>query len=263
VACNEGRCCAGEHFICEDDNECCPGHECRAGTAEPGTKRCRPAICLEPGETCDPAQPNCCPGEGTTCSSVSGEPLCCRPSGAACQQIPGQSSPCCGDHQICDQELHSGVCCVPDYQFIEFPVRTCEANGECCSGYCHTSRGTCCRTEGQPCRGPGTGPDSECCVFLGLTCSGEFGSCIPCRKVGQSCIAGTCCLGSVCNNGICEGPCRTGIACQEDSVCCPGYTCNVDSGSCFRTCMVAGETCQAGFPCCGALTCGEPDFLCH
>jgi hypothetical protein len=263
VACSNNRCCAAEHAVCQADNECCPGFECRAGATEQATKRCRPAFCREPGESCDPAQPNCCPDGVTACTTIGSSSTCCRPSGAACQQIPGQSSPCCGDHRICDQELHSGVCCVPDFQFLGLPVRTCEANDDCCSGYCHTPKGTCCRTEGQPCHGPGTGPFSECCPFLGLTCSGQNGSCIPCRKVGQSCTEGTCCVGSGCVDGVCrQDQCSTGQFCQEDSVCCPGYTCAVEAATCFRTCMVAGESCGSVFPCCGNLTCsggnGEP-----
>jgi hypothetical protein len=114
----------------------------------------------------------------------------------------------------------------------------------------------------------------ECCENLGLTCSGTNGTCIPCRKLGETCTknadGNTCCIGSYCNDaGVCAqdpGNCGEGGApCQYAGTCCPGSIC---SGGlvCLKVCQAKGEFCRcfdgtcAPFPCCGGLTCdGNPD----
>ena len=259
--CTNGRCCLGEDATCTASSQCCPGFSCRGGV-------CRSDICLEPGEACPPGSINCCPEEGTTCSGGT----CCRQVGRPCVKLNGIGDPCCGSEAECcgysDQYCGSGQlekCCYPDFQnFISGP--DCTADEQCCSRHCTTQFRRCCRPQGAPCGKIGA-LNFDCCIHEGLTCSGTNGTCIPCRKLGQSCTknadGSTCCIGSFCNdNGICaQDFCGIGGApCQDASTCCPGSICSAGS-VCLKTCQAEGEFCRCfegaclPFSCCGGLTC--------
>lgn len=252
TTCTNGRCCLGPDATCTASSECCPGFSCRGNV-------CRSDVCLEPGETCAATSIECCPEEGATCSGGT----CCRQVGRPCVQLAGIDDPCCGSDTTCDGQ-DGATCCVRDFARVGSTQRDCTASEQCCSGYCHQPNGRCCRTEGASCSEMGA-LNFECCPYLGLTCSGRFGSCIRCRKVGQSCATdgngnSTCCLGSACQNGTCvQSECiESGPACQENSVCCPGSFCDANGGNCIKSCEPEGERCGfqgSIFPCCTGLTC--------
>jgi hypothetical protein len=251
TSCTNGRCCLGEDSTCNASAECCPGSSCRGGV-------CRSDVCLEPGEACPSGSAPCCAEEGTTCSGGA----CCRGIGRPCVQLSGAGDPCCGSETTCGGG-DGATCCITDFAGLQSGQGNCDANEQCCSGYCHDPRNICCRPQGAAC--DKIGPLSfQCCPYLGLTCSGNgTGTCIPCRKRGESCISqsggNTCCIGLSCENGVCasSGCSGFGEPCQENSACCPGHFCNAEGGACIKSCEVEGEGCGVSsiFPCCGGLTC--------
>jgi hypothetical protein len=250
VACNGGRCCQSEeHATCTANSDCCPGMECRGGV-------CRTNICLEPGESCPPGAKACCATGGASCQGG----RCCQQLGSQCERIPATGDPCCGEDTTCDETV--GKCCYPDFQNL-LGGPDCSSNDQCCSGYCHTPfRQTCCRPQGAAC--DSLGPlNFDCCPYLGLTCNGT--TCVPCRKVGETCTgsgsSSTCCIGASCDNGVCtRTQCGEGGApCQESSVCCPGFDCT-SGGVCILVCAAEGESCAFG--CCNGLVCDNNSFTC-
>jgi hypothetical protein len=99
-----------------------------------------------------------------------------------------------------------------------------------------------------------------------LTCNANgTGTCIPCRKPGETCVgqgsSSTCCVGASCENGVCQlFACGDNAdPCQDSSTCCPGHFCTA-GGACLRSCQAQGEQCGALssiFPCCNGLRCTD------
>jgi hypothetical protein len=245
---SNGRCCEGENFLCAANADCCDGLECRSGV-------CRSNICREAGEEC-PAGSPCCSGSGT-CSGG----RCCHQIGEACEQVPLAGPPCCGNNTECGG-ADGATCCIYDFAGIGGGGGSCSSDDQCCSGYCSPVMSVCCRTQDASCTK--IGPlGFECCPYLGLTCSanGVAGTCIPCRKPGETCSgagsSSTCCIGASCDDGVCVvHGCGIGASpCQDSSTCCPGFLCNA-AGICLKACEPEGERCVPGlFPCCAGTTC--------
>lgn len=256
-ACNNGHCCEGENFVCESNNDCCSGLECRGGL-------CRSNTCRAAGEACPPGSPGCCPGNGS-CSGGT----CCHQIGETCVQTPQAGSPCCGNNTECGGD-DGATCCIYDFAGALGEGGNCTSDDQCCSGHCNDTRKVCCRPQGAPCTEMGA-LNFECCIYEGLTCDGNGnGTCIPCRKLGQTCVSdgsdSTCCIGSHCENGVCtQSSCGIGGApCQDASTCCPGSICS-GGAACLKICQAEGEFCRcsggicAPFPCCSGLTCSADE----
>lgn len=248
---SSGRCCEGENFLCDSNNDCCNGLECRGGV-------CRSNICRVAGEAC-PQGTTCCTGNGTCTGGT-----CCHQLGQACVESPRAGNPCCGNEVECGGR-DGATCCISDFSGVFGGGTQCTSDDQCCSGHCNDTRNVCCRPQGAACTE--LGPfNFECCIYEGLTCSADrTGTCIPCRKPGESCSGSgsgsTCCVGASCENGVCQlFACGDNAdPCQDSSTCCPGHFCTA-GGACLRSCQALGESCGALssiFPCCNGLECTD------
>jgi hypothetical protein len=280
-----GTICCGSGEICDPAGDCCaplmtscPAGSCDFMSDDCGTlfdcgpcgggeecvdNVCQPVVCRPAEATCDASLDQCCGDlEGRNSS-------CCHPVGAECFDVFGGGDSCCdGARCVAGGPLSGSTCvgCTGDFNKA-FGGAPCISNDACCSGYCHTPSGNCCRREGADCSA--IGPFSfECCPYLGLTCSGTDGTCIPCRPKGATCdgvgVESTCCLGLSCDGGTCvQGTCG-GFAqpCQEDSACCLGTRCNTDQRLCnIHVCNVDGQPCENDSHCCDGFSCDIDPIL--
>lgn len=135
-----------------------------------------------------------------------------------------------------------------------FPQEACNAAKDCCfPGSDCSDNGcdpgnNCCFGEGAECIDP-----CECCT--GFTCDfaggGEFGLCVPCRALQESCVVGDFCCddGTFCDsNGSGEGDVcclDAGFTCLDDGDCCAPRLCSSRADGTCQNCPALGEPCNA------------------
>ncbi len=226
----DGAICAGG---CGAGRPCQSGHHCSGG-------RCFPfrelgAVC-ESGDQCRSG--HCVDGR---CCVTSGCGICAACTGEAgtCQKIVSAPDPdSCADDQMCGAAGQCG----------KLNGQSCQAPGDCVSGFCVDGR--CC---------------NSACSGACQSCSqaGSIGTCKPtsltsdvsnCGRCGNACSRNN--ISPTCAEGICGGRCAPGFTdCNAD----PGKDgCETDTASDPRNCGGCGVACR-GTACLGG-TCENIAF---
>ena len=135
-----------------------------------------------------------------------------------------------------------------------FPQEACNAARDCCfpgsscgDNGCDADK-RCCFGAGAECIDP-----CECCT--GFTCDfgggGEFGQCVPCRALQESCVVGVdfCCDdGTFCDsNGSGGGDVcclDRGFVCEDDLDCCGTWGCSSRADNTCQNCPKIGDPCN-------------------
>ncbi len=230
VCCTTGKacgtvCCASNTQVCDPAGDCCSPATCATfgatcgfvfdncgfelncgtcGSSEECIDNTCQSICKFVAAECSTGDVCCndliCGFDADSSTSRS----CCRPRGSDCGVAAGGGSGGCCDGSTCVEiSPIIGSQCVGCHGTLQkvFGGPACDADIQCCSGFCHEESGNCCAPLGSPCSGGGS-LSLDCCVTAGHACSPTLG-CIVCRELGESCEpffgVDTCCLGSNCD----------------------------------------------------------------
>jgi hypothetical protein len=263
--------------LCQNNEQCGPGMECRGGV-------CVSTTACECNYHCDKSQNEVCNRATGQCEAGQ-PPLNCRDdcdcyTGETC--INGNCQPAGGDQQSCtiDEDCPEGQVCKGNKCVNE----SCETREDCAPPACVCKEGEC-TTPPPVCQ-----TDEDCCV--GYRCN--FGTCVPenvgcqsddeCKAIDPEyprCVDGECvqecvndidCLpGQFCVDNHCvsrdctvescpqgqwcdvnDGQCKPG--CDQNSDCIAPETCNYQTHQCGQT-DCCGGACDPATQYCDTLTC--------
>ena len=213
VGCVQSGDCTGVNQCCVDGKcECCDGYVYNYITG-----------------TCDPlgecTSDNDCP-ECYICVGDECVPRVC-PTGYVCIDDECKKTCACSEGPCSKTEA-----CVPhtsDLCYCEPCGSTCDGNGDCGYG-CFCDSGNC---KPNPCSAVVCGTSLDC----GDGCGCYDGVCTPCNSLGcatDECgqVEGCKCLGALCKQDPCSGPCENGADCGDGCGCIDGVCTSCDKQSC-------------------------------
>lgn len=264
--------------LCQTNEECGPGMECRGGVCVSTTScSCNYECDKSSGEICNQATSQCESGTPPLncrddCDCYTGESCI----SGTCQQSGGDQQTCvtdddCPDGQVCKgnkcvnescttRDDCAPPACVCKNEECTAPPPVCQGDADCCSGY-RCNFGTCV-PENVGCQS-----DDECEAIdpeyprcVDGQCVQECINDIDCPLPGQVCVNNHCispdCTVDSCDPGqwcdVNDGQCKPG--CDENSDCVSPQTCNYTTHQCGQT-DCCGGICDPQTHYCDSLTC--------
>ncbi len=245
-ACNTGTCINGgcekvpssDGALCDDGKQCSTGDQCVAGECT-GT--------LKPCPSGGPCTVGMCDLDTDACIEVPGNDGASCVDDDPCTLTGICSNGTCGPGQPVDCSFLNGTCsvgmCDPGLGCVAMPLNDgaacddgfyCTINDVCTAGVCGGVPNTC------------AAPGDVCLIG---TCNENTDSCVavPGNNGGACNDNSTCTAGETCNAGVCGGgaPANQGGACDDKNACTSGDSCA--NGACVGAPVVA---CQNGDGCC-------------